>query len=138
MIRKSSANRAPCLAAVLTFVVAVLSTPTLSAQNLPPPSRTMYKCKVNGTTTYSDMPCLGAEKLEVEPTRGVSKLSGSERIGSDVSRERWREGLAEAVRPITGMDAKQFATFGRCNQLALRDIQLRLFRMRQRFHDLHC
>jgi hypothetical protein len=85
------------------------------------------------------MPCLGAaEKLEVEPTRGVSKLSGSERIGSDVSRERWREGLAEAVRPITGMDAKQFATFGRRNQPALRDIQLRLFRMRQRFHDLHC
>ena len=33
--------------------------------------------------------------------------------GTDVRREREREILAEAVRPITGMDSKQLDTFGR-------------------------
>lgn len=126
----------------------------------------MYKCKVNGTTTYSDTPCLGATKLEVEPTRGVSKLSGKEKLGNDVVNERHREMFAEAIRPLSGMDAKQYATFSRRYQLssatqrecrtldqelpiveeeekraaqpALRDVQARLFLMRKRFYDLRC
>jgi len=127
----------------------------------------MYKCKVNGTTTYSDTPCLGATRIEVEPTRGVSKLSGTQRIGNDIAREQLQEGLATALRPISGMDTKQYAVFARRNQLpapaqqecrqldqtlpaleseekhtatqpALRDVQMRLFQMRRRFTDLHC
>lgn len=140
--------------------------PQANAQNLPPPSRTMYKCKINGTTSYSDTPCLGATKIEVEPTRGVGKLSGTQRTGSDVLREQQREGLAAALHPITGMNAKQFAVFERRNQLspaaqqecrqldltmprleeeeehavqpALGDVQMRLFQIRRRFSELHC
>jgi hypothetical protein len=46
------------------------------AQTLPTPSRTVFKCNVNGKTTYSDSPCLGAERLEIEPSRGVGKTAG--------------------------------------------------------------
>jgi hypothetical protein len=126
----------------------------------------MYKCKVKGTTTYSDSPCLGATKLEVEPTRGVSKLSGTDRIGNDVFYERQREVFAEGIRPLTGMDAKQLAKFSRryqlpsaaqqeCRQLderlpiveneekravqpALQEVQTRLLLLRQRFRELRC
>jgi len=150
----------------LLYTVGLASAPFLSAQPLPAPSRTMYKCKVKGTTTYSDTPCLGATKLEVEPTRGVSKISGNERLGNDVANERYRETFAEAIRPLSGMDAKQYATFSRRYQLpssaqqecrtldqelplveeeekhatqhALNDVQARLFLMRKRLYDLRC
>jgi len=166
MLRPRSARSAYAFTASILYTVALASAPLLSAQSLPAPSRTMYKCKVNGTTTYSDTPCLGATKLEVEPTRGVSKLSGKEKIGNDVFFERDREMFAENVRPLTGMDAKQLATFARRNQLpssaqrecrtldqdlplveedekhaaqqALHDVQARLFLMRKRFYDLRC
>lgn len=156
----------PVLVLSLIYASGLVSAPDLKAQNLPPPSRTMYKCKVNGTTTYSDVPCLGATRIDVEPTRGVSKLSGTQRIGSDVLREQQREGWAAAIRPLSGMDAKQYAVFERryqlpasaqqeCRQLdqtlpsleaeekqavqpTLRDIQMRLFQMRRHFSDLHC
>ncbi|MEZ0236863.1 MAG: hypothetical protein ACAH06_02255 [Methylophilaceae bacterium] len=62
---------------------------------------------MNGKVTYSDAPCLGAKKVDVEPTRGLSASSGQERIGPDVRRERQREQFVEAVRSITGKDAKQ-------------------------------
>lgn len=60
------------------------------------PSRTVYKCEAAGKVTYSDEPCAGAVRVEVEPTRGLNKSSGSERTGADVARERRREGIAEA------------------------------------------
>ena len=166
MLRPRSARSAYAFTATILYAVVLASTPLLSAQSLPAPSRTMYKCKVNGTTTYSDTPCLGATKLDVEPTRGVSRLSGKERLGNDVVNERHREMLAEAIRPLSGMDAKQYATFSRRYQLsssaqrecrtldqelpvveeeekhatqsALRDVQGRLFLMRKRFYDLRC
>ena len=156
----------PSLPAFFAFVYALQVAPLCSAQSLPPPSRIMYKCIANGTTTYSDTPCLGAVRMDVEPSRGVSKLSGTERIGNDVSRERYRETLAEGLRPLTGMDAKQFATATRrdplsgsakveCRQLdellpvveneerhavqpILRDVQTRLYRLRLRFKELGC
>lgn len=111
----------PLLGASMYVVIVLASAFTLSiawhgavhAQKLPPPSRTLYKCEVDGKVTYSDNPCVGAQKIDVEPTRGVSKLSGKERIGKDVSREHQQEALAEAVRPITGKDAKQLEVFGR-------------------------
>lgn len=115
---------------------------------------------------YSDSPCLGATKLEIEPTRGISKLSGRELVGADVRREQQREAFAEAVRPLTGMDAKQFDTQSRrmslpaaaqqeCRSLeqtisvaeteerqsvqpGLVEIQKRLFEMRLRFNRLRC
>ncbi|MBP8132938.1 MAG: hypothetical protein KAY13_01605 [Zoogloea sp.] len=115
---------------------------------------------------YSDSPCVGARKIDVEPTRGVSKLSGRERVGRDVQHEQFREQLAEAIRPISGMDARQFAVHERrihlsaeaqqeCRRLdaqlplvereerqagpaSLGDVQSRLFRLRKRFRELGC
>jgi hypothetical protein len=84
-----------------------------SAQTLSAPSRSIYKCNANGTTTYSDAPCLGAERIDVEPTRGVGKTAGR-----DVQRERHQEMIAEAIRPLTGMNAKQFEVLGRRMKLS--------------------
>lgn len=145
---------------------ALFISPELSAQTLHAPSRTLFKCQDHGKITYSDSPCLGAEKLEVEPTRGVNKLSGKERVGADVRRELNQEMFANAVRPLTGLDAQQFAVQVRryhlpgpaqqeCRRLdqdittneyeekrtapaALRDVQARLFLLRQRFRELRC
>lgn len=88
------------------------------AQKLPPPSRTVYKCTVDGKTLYSDSPCLGAERLEIEPTRGLDKSSGRSRIGGEVRREKHREDMADALRPITGMSTKQFDQYGKRSQLS--------------------
>lgn len=146
---------------------AILLMPSLlAAQQLPPPSRTMYKCTVQGTTSYSDTPCPGATRMEVEPTRGVGKLSGKERTGHDIVMERQHEALGEALRPLSGMDTKQWTRFSRRAQLTpatrrecgeldrsmaaaedderraapaqLHQVQERLYLMRQRFHDLRC
>lgn len=110
------------------------------AQTLPPPSRTVYKCENEGKVHYSDSPCLGATKLEVEPTRGLDSSTGRVRQGQDVARERTREQMAEALRPLTGMDARQIDQAGRrqllppaaqrlCRQL---DAQLTLAEARER------
>jgi len=136
------------------------------AQSLPPPAKTVFKCKENGKIIYSDSPCLGAKTVDVEPPRGVSRLSGQERVGSAVQQERLREHIADAMRPLTGMNPKQYETFGRrhklpadaqreCQRLdgriplveaeerqasgqALAAIQLRLFGLRKRFRELAC
>ena len=79
----------------------------VSAQKLPPPSRTVYKCEVEGKTQYSDAPCLGAKKVDVEPTRGLNASSGRERVGRDVQNERVDDIFTEALRPITGKDGAQ-------------------------------
>lgn len=144
----------------------ILITIHANAQSLPPPAKTVFKCEEGGKIVYSDSPCLGARKIDVEPTRGVSKLSGKERIGSAVQNERLQEQIAEAVRPITGMNPKQLDTFGRRQKLSsaaqreclrldeqvmtaerderiatgpvLADIQARLFGLRKRFRELGC
>lgn len=77
----------------------------------------MYKCVSNKIVSYSDKPCLGAERLTVVPTRGVNKLSGQERIGPDVRNEQHRELFAEAFRPITGMNPAQFELHRRRSRL---------------------
>ncbi|MDH4481480.1 MAG: hypothetical protein QE279_02090 [Rhodoferax sp.] len=88
------------------------------AQHLPPPSRTVFKCETEDKTFYSDSPCLGAKKVDVEPTRGLNKTSGTESAGKDVSREIQREQFAGAVSPITGLNAKQFEVASRRQKLS--------------------
>jgi len=78
------------------------------AEGLPPPSRTAYKCVNAGKVSYSDEPCVDAKRVDLEPTRGLNKSTGTERVGKDVQRERWRESLGEAVKPLTGMTPEQF------------------------------
>ncbi len=103
-----------------TVVLALLAVAAQSAQAqpLPPASRTVYKCEVKGKVVYSDDPCVGAQKLEVEPTRGIDKSAGPRRVGADVQREQHHEAIAEAWRPLTGMDAKQLDVAGRRMKLA--------------------
>ena len=83
------------------------------AQKLPPPTRIVYKCLEKEKVVYSDAPCLGATKVDIEPTRGMNASTGRERIGKDVSHEHQREAMAEALRPLTGLDAKQLDRNGR-------------------------
>lgn len=82
-------------------------------QTLPGVSRTVYKCNANGKVVYTDEPCLGAQRIDVEPTRGLNKSTGRELSGSDVTREIRREGFAEALKPLTGMTARQLDVHGR-------------------------
>jgi hypothetical protein len=98
-------------------LAALLSATVAMSQGLPPPSRTVYKCEDGGKVHYSDSPCLGARKLEVEPTRGLNKSSGRELQGQDVNRERFREAFANGIKPVTGMDAKQLDQAGRRQRL---------------------
>lgn len=152
--------------ALLLFVPVALLSGALTAQNLPPPSRTVFKCAAGGKTVYSDSPCPGAAKLEIEPTRGLNKSSGKELVGTDVNREKNREAFAEAIKPITGMNAKQLDLQGRrmkltpesqrecrrmdmaipsleleerqANNVSIFKIQARLFAARKRFRELRC
>lgn len=156
------------LRAVLTAATAALALASTQGhtQKLPPTSRAVFKCEAAGKTVYSDSPCLGAQKVDIEPTRGLNKTSGSELIGNDVRREQQREMLANAVRPITGMDAKQLDVQGRrmkltsdaqrecrsldaeipaaekreklAKQQAVADVLAQLLRMRRRFVELGC
>lgn len=147
-------------------MLAALITVSAAAQQLPTPSRTVYKCNIAGKVTYSDEPCKGAERLEVEPSRGVDSVSGRRVVGADVQREKHREAFAEALRPLSGMDAKQFETHrkraplsneakGECATLdraipatekeelqatsgQRAEIQDRLFEFRKRFRELRC
>ncbi|MBB1073452.1 hypothetical protein HUU62_03390 [Rhodoferax sp. 4810] len=147
---------------LLAFMVSAFG----HAQSLPPVSRTVFKCQVAGKTVYSDAPCLGAKQINVEPTRGLDQTSGRRQMGADVMHERGREAFAEALRPITGMDAKQLAVQGRRNKLSsesqqecrrldgeistaqkdekaaagpdLKDVQAKLFQKRSRFRELGC
>jgi hypothetical protein len=74
---------------------------------------------MDGKVFYSDDPCLGAKKIDAEPTRGVDKLSGRERTGNDVRREQHREIIHKGlIQPITGMDAIQYETYQRRFRLA--------------------
>jgi hypothetical protein len=144
----------------------VLTGQSVFAQNLPPASRTVFKCIVEGKTIYSGAPCLGATKIDVEPSRGVNRLSGRELVGNDVRREHFQEQLVEAIRPINTMDSKQLETYGRrmklpasaqkeCHHLERaipisefnetrskqperNDASIELLGLRQRFVDLRC
>lgn len=90
----------------------------LAQTTLPAPSRTVFKCQVDGKVVYSDSPCLGAQKIDVEPTRGLNKTTGRELVGADVRHEQFRENLATSIQPITGMNSKQFESYGRRMKLS--------------------
>ena len=75
---------------------------------LPCPTRTVFKCEVDGKVVYSDEPCVGAKRVDVEPTKGLNRSTGREVIGKDVARVTQSAQLSEAIRPITGMSAERF------------------------------
>ncbi len=151
---------------ILTLVAVTLAMGHPLAQKLPAPSRSVYKCESGGKVVYSDAPCLGAKRVDVEPTRGLNKDSGTERIGGDVRQERLNEQMAEALHPILGETpqerAKRLARAklspdarAECAKLdgdilateaqeasrssaSLPATQANLLRMRRRYRDLRC
>lgn len=100
----------PCMRVSLITLLCVVAQAPLVAQivKVPPTSRTVFKCTVNGQVQYSDAPCLGAQVLDIQPTRGLNKSSGKEMTGRDVMIEKNHEAFTQAVQPATGMDQKQF------------------------------
>ena len=150
---------------VATLLALSIGGPSL-AQKVPPPSRTVYKCEAEGKVVYSDSPCLGAKRIDVEPTRGLNKTSGSTRVGTDVRNERHSEQIAEIYRPVFGENAEQRAlrhrraklapgarlqcdrldreipavekTEGQATRSELLAIQNRLLRLRRQHRDLGC
>ncbi|MFT3720106.1 hypothetical protein [Pseudorhodoferax sp.] len=96
--------RRPALLAILAMTCQVAL-----GQRLPAPSREVYRCELDGKVSYSDAPCLGARRVNVEPTRGLNKSSGTERTGADVRQERNDEMVADALRPVFGESAEQRA-----------------------------
>lgn len=85
---------------------------------LPAPGRTIYKCEMKGKVEYSDEPCIGAKRLDVVPTRGMNRLSGTTRTGTDVAREIHTEQMAQALRPLSGMSGSEYVTFSRRHRLS--------------------
>ena len=72
------------------------------------PTRTVFKCEVAGKVTYSDALCRGAQRVDVQPTHGLNKASGTVRVGEDVRVEdtneaHTNEAITEAIRPIAAM-----------------------------------
>jgi hypothetical protein len=105
---------------LLISVACLLGTahPLLLAQSLPAPSRTIYKCEAAGKIAYTDEPCLGAKRMDIEPSRGLDKFSGKKMTGTDVSNENRRDRMADAISPIAGTDRKEFATDVRRHNLS--------------------
>jgi hypothetical protein len=96
----------------MKFSLAILSiaASSVAAQTLPPPSRTVYKCEDGKKVHYSDTPCLGAKRVDVEPTRGLNKSSGRVQTGRDVQDEKLNELMTEAFRPLINETPAQRAT----------------------------
>lgn len=136
------------------------------SQNLPAPSREVFRCEEKGKIVYSDTPCVGAKKIDVEPTRGFNKDTGQERIGNDVRREQHTEIMANALHPILGETPEQYKKRQKRFKLSPQDrtecysldgrienaeqaeknatkqnltkIQVELFRLRTSFRNLQC
>ncbi|MDO8699147.1 MAG: hypothetical protein Q7J75_01755 [Rhodoferax sp.] len=111
MERKAGMNQTLYLFRAFCIVLPLLlNIQSVSAQisTLDKPARTVFKCNVGGKVIYSDDPCVGAQRINVEPTRGLNKSSGKELTGPDVAREKNREIFAEAIKPLTGMTQQQF------------------------------
>jgi len=61
-------------------------------------------------SVYTDDPCPGAAKVDIQPTRVLNKATGRELVGADVRRERNHEAMADAMRPIFNENASQRET----------------------------
>jgi hypothetical protein len=99
-----------CAILPFLFVLATTAGPKCAMSQtatLPAASRTVFKCVVDGRATYSDAPCLGAQRIEITPTRGMNKSTGKELTSTDVRQEQFSELLGDATRPLTGLSQEQ-------------------------------
>ncbi|UST55462.1 DUF4124 domain-containing protein [Comamonadaceae bacterium OTU4NAUVB1] len=72
----------------------------------------VYRCTAGRAVVYSHEPCLDARVVDVTPTQGMDRFSGVSRKGADVRRTEQRALMANALRPLTGMDEEQYARAG--------------------------
>lgn len=82
-----------------------------------------YKCHNGPRIEYSDEPCVAGEVVDTTPTHGMDKSTGVSRKGRDVQRAELQEVFANALKPLTGMNADQLQTAGRRQKLPLADQQ---------------
>lgn len=93
-------------ARMLIALAVLVATPAFP-QKSPAPSRDVFRCEEGGKVVYSDNPCLGAQRIHVEPSRGLDSASGRKRTGADVRRENLNAQTAEALRPVFNETAQQ-------------------------------
>jgi len=126
----------------------------------------VYRCETAGRVSYSDAPCVGATEIDATPTQGMDKMTGKSRKGKDVRRDEYNTALAEAIQPLTGMNADEYRVYQRrfklspadklecarldsrlpalnqsvqtaaANDLARAEVDL--YKARKRFNDLNC
>ena len=148
------------------FLIVLAVSAQACAQNLPPPKREIFRCEDGEKIVYSDSPCLGAKRVDVLPTRGVNKTTGTERTGTDVRSEGYNETMANVLYPILGETAAQREARHRrvnlsqagksaCSKLddttpaaekrertatgaQLQTIQIQLFQLRKEYKNLGC
>lgn len=129
--------------------------------------QTVYRCDVQGKTSYSHEPCVGAKAVDTTPTQGLDKSSGKSRKGADVRKAEFNKAVSDAMRPVTGLDHEQHDTLHRRFKLShaaklecavldtrlashaaeersatspkdVHTAQQSLFETRKRFRDLRC
>lgn len=71
----------------------------------------VYRCETAGKVGYSDVPCVGAKEIDATPTRGMDKMTGASRKGTDVRREEHSAVMADALKPLTGMTPDQYRVY---------------------------
>jgi len=68
----------------------------------------VYRCETAGCVSYSDAPCVGATEIDATPPQGMDKMTGKSRKGNDVQRAERNAAFAEAIQPLTGMNADEY------------------------------
>lgn len=69
-------------------------------------SHAVYRCEVNGSTSYSDQPCAGARKLDI-PATPPDAASNARRIEKDLARSKKQLRQLEAEREKHEVEARK-------------------------------
>ena len=120
-----------CHQIIACTAIVVLWIGSTSAQKLPPPSNTVYKCQAGGQTVYSDSPCLGAEKLEIEPNDGNE-------IDPSAHRTKLMPVVQRECQRLDASIPRVEAAEKRASRQAMPEVQRNLFDLRKRFRELGC
>ena len=59
--------------------------------------------------------------MDITPTRGLNQITGKERTGSDVAKEKYREMFSDALKPVTGLNREQYEATHRRFKLSAED-----------------
>ena len=114
----------------LSLLAVLLASPIAGfAQPAPPVTRTAFKCKVDGKIVYSDEPCLGGQRIEVEPTHALDAPPRRPPVTAESQRE--CRHLDASIRTLEREEKE--ASKGQ-----ITSIQSQLFAARKRFVASGC